>query len=414
MNRSTIIYVIFVGVLIALYFLVQSGKPSQPKRLSWTPSFSSFHDKPYGTKLLYDRLEDIFPGSNIETVQKSTYSAIKDTSFYKPTAYVVINNNYLIDEWDTRFLMDFVRQGNYALIAAENFSAFLADSLRIRNRTFFMNFALQNQAPDELDSTRANYINAPLENSEGYNFYANNVKGYFSFVDSVRSEILAYNNEGYANLLRVPVGKGAFILCSSPYLLTNYHLLYENHHDFMAKAFSHIPAQTDILWDEHYKIDHLRALAGERGRSGDLSFILGEPELAWAWYLVVGMMLLYVLVERKRKQRIIPIVKPHPNLTVDFIRTIGGLYFQSQDHKNIADKKIKVFLEYIRTRYFLKTNHINQELVESLSGKSNIPVGDLRALFNIILRVQKNDTITEDRLIELNEMIDSFYERSPR
>jgi hypothetical protein len=62
----------------------------------------------------------------------------------------------------------------------------------------------------------------------------------------------------------------------------------------------------------------------------------------------------------------------------------------------------------------LKTNHINQELVESLSGKSNIPVGDLRALFNIILRVQKNDTITEDRLIELNEMIDSFYERSPR
>jgi hypothetical protein len=62
----------------------------------------------------------------------------------------------------------------------------------------------------------------------------------------------------------------------------------------------------------------------------------------------------------------------------------------------------------------LKTHQIDQDFVESLAGKSNMPIGDLRALFNMILRIKKQNTITEERLIDLNEMIDRFYERSPR
>jgi len=414
MKRNNIIYLVFVVLLLVLYFFVQTGKPTESKKTSWMPSFSSFHDQPYGTKLVYDRLTDVFPKSEMRIVQTPTYSAISDTFFWDETVYVVINNNFLIDKWDTEALLEFVGEGHHAIIAAENFSQFLSDSLAFRNRTFFMSFDLQREQAESQDSTQANFDAEDLQNKVGYNFFANNTKGYFTEYDANTTEVLAHNNQGLPNVIRIPYGTGSFVLCSSPYLLTNYHLLYENHHDFISKVFSHIPEETDILWDEYYKVGYQRALAMNKGGSGDLSFILGEPELAWAWYLILGAMLLYVLIERKRKQRIIPIVKSHPNLTVDFVQTIGGLYFQSQNHKNIAEKKIKVFLEYIRTRYFLKTHEINQDFIESLAGKSNIPVGDLRALFNMILRVQKNDTISEERLIDLNEMIDQFYERSPR
>lgn len=414
MKRANIIYLVFVGLLLVLYFFVQTGKPAEGKKTSWAPSFSSFHDRPYGTKLVHDLLTDVFPESKIGTTQVSTYKAISDTFFWEETAYIVINNDFQIDKWDTDALLEFVADGNHALIAAENFSNFLKDSLNFRNRTFFMSFDLAGEKKNSLDTAQANFRAPVLQSPIGYDFFANNTKGYFELYDINTTEVLAHNNEGFPNVIRIPYGTGSFVLCSSPYLLTNYHLLYENHHDFIAKVFSHIPEESDILWDEFYKVDYQRALAMQGGRSGDLSFILGEPELAWAWYLIVGAVLLYLLVERKRKQRIIPIVKPHPNLTVDFVQTIGGLYFQSQNHKNIADKKIKVFLEYIRTRYFLKTHQIDQDFVESLAGKSNMPIGDLRALFNMILRIKKQNTITEERLIDLNEMIDRFYERSPR
>lgn len=414
MKRSTIIYLVFVGLLLVLYFVVQTSKPAESNKTSWASSFSSFHDQPYGTKLVHDLLIDIFPESEIRLIQKTAYQAV-DSTFLSKKAYIVINNNFEIDKWDTGALLKFVHKGNHVLIAAENFSRSLKDSLHFLNETFSFSFDLKQEQAESQDSTLANFSDSALQNTIGYNFYANNTKGFFNEYDDNTTEVLATNNQGFANVIRIPHGTGSFILCSSPYLLTNYHLLYENHHDFISKVFSHIPEGTDILWDEYYKVDYQRALAMNNGSgSGDLSFILGEPELAWAWYLIVAAMLLYILVERKRKQRIIPIVKPHANLTVDFVRTIGGLYFQSQNHKNIAEKKIKVFLEYIRARYFLKTHNINQDFIESLAGKSNIPVGDLRALFNMILRVQKNETISEERLVDLNEMIDRFYERSPR
>ncbi len=413
MKRENIIYLALVALLLVLYFMVQSSKTVKGRNMSWSPSFSNQHDRPFGTQLIFDRLRDIFPESEIQTIQKSTYLSLSDTFFWEETAYIVINNSFQIDRVDTDKLLEFVDEGNHALIAAESFSPFLADSLGFSGRTSFLSFS-RIRAEEEADSNRSNFFDPSLADSAGYNFFASNMKSFFSQLDSNRTEVLAYNNEGFANLIRIPWGDGSFVLCSAPYLLTNYHLLYNNHHDFIAKTFSLIPPESNILWDEYYKVEFQRSLATQGGGSGDLSYILGEPELAWAWYLGLFSLILFVFIERKRKQRIIPIVKPHPNLTVDFVQTIGRLYFQSQNHKNIAEKKIKVFLEYIRSRYFLKTHQIDLDFVHSLSGKSNIDEGDLRALFNLILKVKKQPSITEERLVELNQMIDDFYERSPR
>lgn len=49
------------------------------------------------------------------------------------------------------------------------------------------------------------------------------------------------------------------------------------------------------------------------------------------------------------------------NTTLEFVKTVGNLFYRTQNHKNIAHKKITYFLNYLRTHYRLDTSHFNEE-----------------------------------------------------
>jgi len=81
-------------------------------------------------------------------------------------------------------------------------------------------------------------------------------------------------------------------------------------------------------------------------------------------------MILFVLFEMKRRQRIIPVIAPLRNTTLDFVQTVGNVYFNQRDNKNIAIKKITYFLEFVRSNFFLSTSNMNDEFIEALSKKT--------------------------------------------
>ena len=91
-----------------------------------------------------------------------------------------------------------------------------------------------------------------------------------------------------------------------------------------------------------------------------------HPPLAFAFWLSLILLLLYILFGGKRVQRIIEQLKPNENTTVTFTETIGRLYLQKKDNKNIADKMITYFNEYIRNTYFLNTNLVNDDFIAVL------------------------------------------------
>ncbi len=406
MNKSIYIPAAFMAAcLIALAFV--SMKKMDP--LDWSPSFSRLDDRPYGSQIVFDHLGDIFDADKVYTSDLSTYGLFIDSLFWSPTAYVVINQQYRPDEYDTRELIDFVELGNVAFLAAENFSDFLKDSLKISTRIQWNNGRLD--MPD--DSNQANFVLPDLKSEKPFRFFWTNLQGYFDSYNYLDSEVLATNSLGQPILLKVKRGNGAFILCSTPFALTNYHMLYKHHHEFISTALSFIPEEHTIFWDEYYKVENLNRLALE-GKTGKLSFIFSQESLTWAWLIFLYSLIFFVAFEVKRKQRKIPIVKPLPNLTLDFTDTIGRLYFQSQNHKNIAEKKINVLLEYIRSRYFMHTDDLSPAFVETLSAKSEVPTGHIQAICGMIGRVHRQDSITEDTLIELHTLIEEFYAMSAR
>jgi hypothetical protein len=116
-----------------------------------------------------------------------------------------------------------------------------------------------------------------------------------------------------------------------------------------------------------------------------------------------------VLFNIKRRQRIINEIKPNVNTTMVFTETVGRLYFQKKDNKNIAEKTITYLYEHIRNKYFMNTSTVNQEFVETLSRKSGTDIAVTKKLFDTINEVQSQEQLADVELLLLNEQIENFY-----
>ena len=132
-----------------------------------------------------------------------------------------------------------------------------------------------------------------------------------------------------------------------------------------------------------------------------------EP-LRWAYYITIFSILIFMFFEMKRRQRIIPNIKPLGNSTLDFVSTIGNLYLQSGDHKNVAEKKIHFILEQIRTKYLVNTSVLDERFISALARKAGKDEQEIRGLVQMIIEVRSKERISAEELIGLNKSIEKF------
>jgi hypothetical protein len=409
--RNTWIYLILALVIIGL--VIAAGSVEQPGP-NFDPSFSKYHQRPYGSSVVYEMMGDIFSG-DFKLANEPTYNIFSDSIYEEQTLYAVINTRYEPDMFDIDYLTDFVSEGNYALIASHYFSEALEDTLgglTVEPVFYF------NQSQDSLSPQFSSPSLNP-DTSGAYDFERTNMRGFFKTTpdNAVVLASLPYLNDSTTLnpiLVYIPYGEGGFLVSSSPYLFTNYEILNADNQDFLAKTFSYVPEDVNVLWDEYYKVESMATRSQSRSTGGLYSYIRSQPGLSSAWTLFLLGLLFYVISEVKRKQRLVPIIKPHPNATLEFTQTIGQLYYSREDHKAIATKKVKVWLEYVRSHYYLKTAHLDRDFIEKLAAKSGVEEPVVKSIVNMIGRLNNQDSITESLLIDLSVLIESFYEKSAR
>jgi hypothetical protein len=117
-----------------------------------------------------------------------------------------------------------------------------------------------------------------------------------------------------------------------------------------------------------------------------------------------------MVFESKRKQRPIPVIKPLVNSTLEFTATIGNLYFQRGDHKNIIEKRIHFFFDYVRTHFYLSGSE--PDFVERLSKKSMKPTDQIQSLISGINNCISAPKISTTELTDLNKQFERFYKKT--
>lgn len=382
-------------IMLALGFvLVVMVQYNVPKPINWMESYSQQDKVPYGCFILKDLMPDLFPSQTITEAKLPTYNQLKNQ---KNTNYIIINNTFETDKLDAEKLMEFVSDGNNLFIAANQFEGKFADTLNIDTK---INFGYNRE--DSIVSI--NFTNEQLKNKVNYIYSAKFPNCYFTSIDSNHTKVLGEDEYGNINFINVKYGKGNIYINTLPKAFTNYYLTDSVNYDYAFRALSYLPNQT-VIWDEYYK-------AGKRMVSSPIRYILGEPSLRMAYLVLIFGLLVYIIFNVKRKQRIIPVIEPLKNVTVDFVDVVGMLYYQNKDHYNLAEKKIMYFLDFVRSNYLLKTNNLDVEFIWSLSKKSGVSESEINQLIRVITSIKKG--ISEEELIKLNKLIMKFHKERIR
>jgi hypothetical protein len=113
----------------------------------------------------------------------------------------------------------------------------------------------------------------------------------------------------------------------------------------------------------------------------------------------------------RRKQRQIPIVKRPVNDSLEFVKTIGRLYFEKADHRNLCRKMSGYFLDYIRTRYNIPVANRNEEFINVVSYKTGYPAEDLRTIVNFIYNIEST-SISDSQLKNFHRNLEAFYSKT--
>ncbi|PWG78281.1 DUF4350 domain-containing protein [Pararcticibacter amylolyticus] len=379
-------------VLLTLYLVAQLNKP---KQIDWKESFSREDKIPFGTYIAYNRLGDIFRGSRIIPKRNPPYFVFTENKVGKGS-YIIISNKLSIDQYDFKELKKYMRQGNDVFMASYFHNRFLTDSLKI---------TLGDEAGFKTAPAGLNFVNPSLRSDKYYRFDKGIGDQFFRSFDTARAVVLGVNSRGRANFIKYSFGKGALYLLAGPHFFTNYNMLKPGGAEYAARALSYLKPGGEIVWDEYSAL-------GPVGEQSPMRAFLDDPQLKMAWYLALFTMLIFVIYEIKRRQRIIPVIAPLQNTTAEFVGQVGRVYYEQKDHAGIARKKVTYLLEYIRTRYHLKMEKPDKEFAQRLAVKSGLNDGLITELMAQIAQIDRYPNVTAKELTDLNQNIEAFYKNS--
>ena len=435
------LYLLGIALLFAGYITLEYNRP---KPLDWSRTFINKDKIPYGTFALYDQLPRLLGSDSIEAIRLPVYSqltglssdddaarAIRTTQEKLPKQapdssiaeqppvaiplrdgranYLFINESFELSRPDAQALLQFVARGNDAFVAAQSFDEapqLLRDSLGFGTKDAKI---VTHQRPKGLpvvDSVDLRFSNRALAAAH-LRLPGTDVEQRL-VVDSGRvGRTLATDAQGRAVLVRLDHGQGHFYLCTAPLAFTNYYLLRPRSTAFAAAALAYLPARR-TWWDEYQK-------QGPAGEQSLLRVVFAHEALRYAYYLTLAGGLLLVLMAARRRQRIIPTIRSLPNTTLLFTRTVAGLYRQGSSHALIAEKKVGLFIDYLRTRFQETSPDFGDaDFRERLSQKAGLPRPRVDELLRLVNFARTAPRMTDQQLLQLSRALSDFRREANR
>ncbi len=396
-------HIVFLLLVAMVYTSCSNGKNELP---SLKETYSKKDKNPFGAYVFFNQADQFFYHNQIQIKKdnfEKTWQAISDTA----SLYILISRNLYLTEAGQKAMLSYVNNGNSLLISSANIDTSLLNALDCK-------MAVQQENVYTSFLAKMHYTSIATDSAiykgqaASYSYFYSPFSGSFAQYNAEKTRVLGLNEKGKPNFIVVFYGSGRFYLQCEPRALSNYFLLQKKNYHYLQDIFNLNPSIPEhVYWDDYYNKKNYPP-SEEDSKSG-LQLLLSYPATAWAFWLVLLLLAVYILFGGKRRQRIVEHLSPNINTTVAFTETVGHLYLQKKDNRNIAEKMIMYFQEYIRKQYFLNSNQVNDEFITTLSRKSNVPKTDVEDLFRGINLVHNSFETTDQELLRLNQQIELFY-----
>ena len=369
------------------------------------PKYGYKDKEPMGGYVAYHYLNSLFNYGVTDVIDKP-FSKLRYEINYDKSLYVIVAKAVFMSKDDLESMMNYVSNGNTLFISAEYIDEKLIDTLGAKISFDFSLFFAQSEYNMEKKDTWLSLAHEDKANKQKYGFFFVPFNNKVLSYDTSVTQELGYNEDNDPNFIAIDHGQGKFILHIAPAAFSNYFLLAGNNKEYLEKSFSYFKAETSsVYWDNYYRL---------RRSSEEFSivkFFKKQPPLYYAFLLTLAALLIFIAFGGRRRQRFVPERIPNSNTTISYTETIGRLYLQKKDNRNIALKMFTYFLEHVRNSYYLNTQNLNNEFSEALSRKSGVPETRVKHLLQLMDDADRSENISDVRLLELHNLIQEYFKK---
>jgi hypothetical protein len=392
------------------------------KPINWKVSLEQRDKDPYGTYLAFKSLDYCFPGVETKTFSRGfRYDHIDDKMKYGSTSLLVlVGLTFKVSEQEIDKLIEYAATGNELLIFSSTLDEEFSKRLGIRKLPYGISTAYEDiplgrhydgsknssilklkAHPGRLYGYFGRYLTSYfVKNSDSLDSNTDTSEDAHKIYISQNPDTLGTTEDG-PDFIRFKVGEGHITLHAAPLVLSNYFLLQEGNKQYIETLWQSFPKNISrIYWNEYYK--------RSTDESDFSSLMRHAATRIAAWMAFLGL-IVYILFEGKRRQRIIPIVEAPQNSSVSFVETVGRLYYNKGDHRNLAEKMIQHFLEWVRNHYYINTNHLNEDFIRQLVNRSGQEEAMVRNMMEMIHEIRNGYQPDEAYLYQLYNSIEQFY-----
>ena len=386
MNKTFRIYGIILVIVLVILGLLEVNKTEV---IDWRKNFDIHKKTPFGLYVFNQEVNGLL--KNVEHVEESPFNYYKQNPNLPPHNILVFNKHFDDESW--KKILEQTEKGANVLVIDKVFYS-LPDTIDI-------SYKYLNDIDDDKKLT-FHLLDKKMKNSILIDKAPSGTG--FKEINSGQ-KILGYiEKDGKKvsfNFIQVPFGKGNFYLHSEPLILTNYYLLKPEGHKYVENVFSYLPNNKTIWFTENYN--------KKRESQSPLRFILQNDNLRHAWQLLLVGLLLFALFNIRRKQRIVPIIEPLKNKSVEFVKSIGNLYLQEGTPHDMALKKIQYFLNKVRLDLMIDTQHLDDNFIKKLHLKTGKNIELIQEAVDLINKTQNQHSgIKHSDLAKINEVLDKI------
>lgn len=392
-------HIILFVLVVAVAYSCKSNKTKLP---DLRESYSYRDAKPFGSKLAYEILTNVYEDKYININERPFADFRRNNYADSGSLYIGVSKRIFFTEEDVDELLAFVEEGHTVFLSASWIDTLLLDRLQLaQTGSEWLDYMTG------FSDTRSSLLPDAYSSQDTFTYFYRQAYNSFKDAGKTAARVMGKNENNEANFVLFFKGRGRLYLHCEPRLLSNYFLLTHNNYLYAKQVLQLMSARPgNIYWDNYFNRHNYRE--SDSGGSA-LSILFKHPELTAAFWIIIAMLLLYILFNGKRKQRMVPVIKPVENTSIEFSNAIAGLYLAEKNNKTIAEKMITYFNDFVRNKYFLHGYSNNMELANMLSKKSGVSAEKVQALYLAMEQVQLAYEVSDFELLSLNEQIQYFY-----
>lgn len=384
MNKTFKIYALIFIVIMVILALLEVNKKEV---VDWRKNFDVNEKSPFGLFVFNQEVKDLFK-NNLKIIDVTAYDYYNQN---KKEAHniLVIESDIDIQSW--KKILDEVSKGSDAMLIMSKMPKEISDSIG------FYDSQISFEYNNVLKLTDKKYQNDFIKldkfpSGRGFSYIKPGVEALGKTVEA--------ENTDQVNFIKTKFGKGSIYVHCEPLFLTNYYLLKPGGNTKYTQGVFSYMDNRETLWFVEANTKESRFF---------MRFILGNPALKYAWWLLLSGLILFIFFNAKRKQRIVPIIEPLKNTSVDFVKSIGNLYLQEGDFHDMMAKKAQYFLNKIRLDLLIDTQNLDDEFAKKLqlkTGKSSDIINEA-----IVLIKKAQDpyaSVMKEDLARMNKLLDDI------